>query len=712
VGNISAGITVGASSDGTLGWQGDIAEVLVYDHQLTTSELQDVGIYLTGKYNVSNDGVVPTSGSGSPAPVITSTTTASGTSGTAFSYTIAATNTPTNFGATGLPAGLSIDTTTGIISGTPTSAGTFGIPISATNGGGTDGAILNLTIAPGTPVITSATTASAAAGANFDYIITANYGPTSFSADTLPAGLTLNTMTGEITGVPTASPGVYNVSLGAINSAGTGTATLAITVLPPIPVAIGDTTATVAVGNQFNYSAAWANNPTSFSVSGLPAGLTMDSEGNISGAPLSTGTSTITLSGTNANGTGSITLDLAVTRAGIFTCSSSALATKGTLFSYLITTSVTPTSFSATGLPDGMTLDTSTGIISGTPTTVGTNYVTLSVTDSTGMVTTAPLLIVVGSDTSTVTTTITLQYVKSPTLSYQGSTWATIDSDYPLWFDAPEYPQFDFSSQESYAIIVGKQTSTEKLRSLLSYDLSPLPLGAMVTDASLSFFGVSANLDGVSDAGPGFEIDLYQTGYFNPFTANWTDNNSYIPALLSKVTGDYSQGGGPITMPSGDDGNFVNAVQSAHDAGAPLYLMLLSPTAEADSAINSIYASVQTYPFGGYTYQNPALTLTYTTAAPPVITSAATALLGSSFDFQVTSVNGATSYTATGLPSGLSINSTTGEITGTTSETGVFPDRRVPRNYFSDEPQRHGHLSLNAWKHADHHEQPIGHGNS
>ena len=40
------------------------------------------------------------------APVITSATTASGTVGSAFSYQITATNTPTSYGATGLPAGL------------------------------------------------------------------------------------------------------------------------------------------------------------------------------------------------------------------------------------------------------------------------------------------------------------------------------------------------------------------------------------------------------------------------------------------------------------------------------------------------------------------------------------------------------------------------------------------------------------------------------
>src|SRR4029077_5909491 len=58
------------------------------------------------------------------APVITSAGTASGTVGTAFSYQIVATNSPTSFNATGLPAGLTVNAGTGLISGTPTTAAT------------------------------------------------------------------------------------------------------------------------------------------------------------------------------------------------------------------------------------------------------------------------------------------------------------------------------------------------------------------------------------------------------------------------------------------------------------------------------------------------------------------------------------------------------------------------------------------------------------
>src|SRR5205823_1920269 len=80
-------------------------------------------------------------------PAITSSLTASATVGVAFNYQITASNNPTSFNATGLPAGLSVNTTTGLVSGTPTAAGSFSVTLSATNAAGTGSATLALSIA-------------------------------------------------------------------------------------------------------------------------------------------------------------------------------------------------------------------------------------------------------------------------------------------------------------------------------------------------------------------------------------------------------------------------------------------------------------------------------------------------------------------------------------------------------------------------------------
>lgn len=82
----------------------------------------------------------------SSAPVITSATSATGNVNKSFSYQIIATNSPTTYSATGLPAGLSLNTNTGLISGTPATATTTNVTIGAANAVGTGTATLTITI--------------------------------------------------------------------------------------------------------------------------------------------------------------------------------------------------------------------------------------------------------------------------------------------------------------------------------------------------------------------------------------------------------------------------------------------------------------------------------------------------------------------------------------------------------------------------------------
>jgi hypothetical protein len=79
--------------------------------------------------------------------VITSALTALGGVGTSFRYQITATNGPTSFGATPLPAGLVFNSSSGVIAGTPAATGVTNVTISATNAGGTGSATLTITVA-------------------------------------------------------------------------------------------------------------------------------------------------------------------------------------------------------------------------------------------------------------------------------------------------------------------------------------------------------------------------------------------------------------------------------------------------------------------------------------------------------------------------------------------------------------------------------------
>lgn len=168
-------------------------------------------------------------------PVITSPPNTSGTAGVLFpGYTITATNNPISFSAIGLPPGLELDTSTGLISGTPTQNGTFNTTLKATNATGSDTKILVFVIAAGVPVITSPATTTGTTGQAFDYQITATNSPTAYGATDLPPGLSVDMASGLISGIPTQG-GIYAASLTAENNVATATKSLTITItlVPP-----------------------------------------------------------------------------------------------------------------------------------------------------------------------------------------------------------------------------------------------------------------------------------------------------------------------------------------------------------------------------------------------------------------------------------------------------------------------------------------------
>ena len=107
----------------------------------------------------------------------------------------------------------------------------------------------------GSPEISSSTTATATLGASFSYNIIASASPTIYSATGLPAGLSINTSTGLVSGTPTAM-GQSLLTLGATNASGTGSATLILNVTNNVaPAAPSGVTA--AVNNVTRISVSW-----------------------------------------------------------------------------------------------------------------------------------------------------------------------------------------------------------------------------------------------------------------------------------------------------------------------------------------------------------------------------------------------------------------------------------------------------------------------
>lgn len=322
-------------------------------------------------------------------PVITnSPLTASGGEGIAFTpFQITATNPPfTAFGATGLPSGLSMSPT-GLITGTPAaaSAGLYPVTISATNAINTGSATLNITISAQAPVNTSLAPPAGQTGVAYSFQITANFAPTSFNAANLPPGLTVNTSTGLISGIPTAVGTFSTASITSTNGAGFDTDTVTFTITLGPPVISSSPTAGGAVGFAFSYQIVASNSPTLYAASNLPPGVTINpSTGLISGTPTANGSYVGTMSATNSNTTTTVPLTITIAVGIPAVTSASASGATGQSFNYQVLATNGPTSYAATGLPAGLVINPTNGRISGIPTASGTFSVGLSATNGTG----------------------------------------------------------------------------------------------------------------------------------------------------------------------------------------------------------------------------------------------------------------------------------------------------------------------------------------
>jgi hypothetical protein len=258
------------------------------------------------------------------------------------------------------------------------------------------------TSATPTVTVTNPGTQTSAENAAVDLQIQATDSETgktfSYSATDLPIGVSINSSTGAITGTPTMAGSFTTTvtvndgtSASSVNFDWTvGTSSNKVTVTNP-----GAQTSTVgtAVSLQIQATDSASGQTLSYSATDLPAGLSISSStGLISGTPTTAGSSGVTVTvtdGTGASGTASFTWTvngtgnvITVTNPGAQT------GTVGTAVSLQIqatdSASGQTLSYSASDLPAGLSISSSTGLISGTPTTAGSSSVTVTVTDGTG----------------------------------------------------------------------------------------------------------------------------------------------------------------------------------------------------------------------------------------------------------------------------------------------------------------------------------------
>ena len=313
-----------------------------------------------------------------------------------------------------LPTGLSINSTTGEISGTPTIImNQTNYTIWANNTGGSASTIVTIELidTPPTSIVYSISSLSLSKDAPMTPINPTSTGGIvdSWSVNpSLPTGLSFNSLTGEISGTPIVMSSLSSYTVTATNSAGSATTNLTIIVNDAAPSSIvyNPSSSTLTINSQMNSVTPTAGGGAvqSWSISPpLPAGLSIGTlNGTIFGTPTAISNSTVyTVTATNLGGFGNTTITIQVNDISPYSLSYSPNfleLTKGTSMTPATPTNLggTVTSWSISpSLPNGLSFDTVNGTISGTPgaTSSLTTY-TITGTNSGGSGTTTVTIII------------------------------------------------------------------------------------------------------------------------------------------------------------------------------------------------------------------------------------------------------------------------------------------------------------------------------
>ena len=636
-GVLPSGLTLGSSSGAITGTITSTAISQTFTVQVTDAD----GVSDTQQLTITVNG----------APLIGTTSLAVATAGqTGYSQTLSVTGgtTPYTWSITvgSLPAGLSLNSSSGIISGNVSSSAvtkSFTVQVKDANGA-TASLPLTLTVNPAPNITTSSLPGGTRTG-TYSQTLAASGGTAplvwSVSSGNLPTGLTLGS-TGVISGTISGTASSQTFTLRVTDANGVSdTQSLTITVngAPNIT-----TTSLPAATKTGTYSqtlgATGGTTPYTWSVAvgTLPTGLSLSSSGVISGTVSSTAINeTFTVKVTDSDGvTDTQSLTIAVNATPSITTVSLPAATKTGTYSQTLTGTggTTPYTWSISSgtLPGGLTLSTS-GVISGTVTGSVSQTFTVQLSDADGVTNTQSLTITVNAAPTITTTSLpagTRTGTYSQTLAVTGGTtpftWSITSGALPTGLSLS-------SSGVISGAISGTTSGTFTVRAADANGASDTQSLTITVNAAPNI--TTTTLPGVTKTA-NYNQTLAVTGGTTPFT--WSITTGVLPAGLTL------SGSGVI-----------------------------SGTAST-SAVNETFTVKATDANGVFDTQS----LSIAVNPLPLITvmSLATATNGQVGYSQTLAATGGTtpytwSITSGVLPAGLTLGSTNGVISGTVSGTAV-----------------------------------------
>ncbi|MCC8671665.1 putative Ig domain-containing protein [Xanthomonas arboricola] len=394
-GALPAGITLNGSSGALTGTPGNVGSFAF--NVTATDSTSGTPSQATQSYSLNI---------AAPPIVVAPSTLPAATRGTAYSQALSASGGTAPYTYTlasgTLPAGLTL-ASNGTLSGTATVEGSFNFTVTATDAGSFTGdQAYSLTVAGPNLVLPASSLPAGTAGQAYSAAITPATGGTApysyaVTAGALPTGVVVDVATGALSGTPTVA-GTFNFTLTvsdstpspAAQASRSYTLTIAAPVIVVAPTALPAATRGMAYSQVLSASGGTAPYTYAVSAGSVPAGLTLASNGTLSGNPTAEGSFNFTVTATDAN-TFTATQAYALTVAGpnlALPASTLPAGTAGQAYAATIspaTGGTAPYSYTLTAgtLPNGVVLDAASGALSGTPTLSGNFAFTLTATDST-----------------------------------------------------------------------------------------------------------------------------------------------------------------------------------------------------------------------------------------------------------------------------------------------------------------------------------------
>ena len=615
------------------------------------------------------------------APTITTTSLPNGTVSQTYSATLEATGTsPITWSVSSgsLPSGLSLNSSTGVISGTPTSSGSYTFSVKATNTYGSDTKSYTLTVNASSgvaPTIITGSLFDGKVGERYSAGVSAiGTSPITYAlySGSLPPGLTISD-SGAITGTPTTA-GTYTPTFSATNSYGTDTKTYSIKISAS---GVKPSISTISLPNgtvnqSYNVTLeATGTSPITWSVSSgsLPTGLSLNSStGAISGTPTTAGSYTFSITAANSYGNSeaksyTVVIEAAAPSVTIMT-ESIVCGYIGQYFSQTLVATSTQTgaftwTVSSGSLPTGLTLTsyspTGYTTLYGTPTTRGTYNFTLKASNAGGSATKSYTMTVSEITNTPRITTMNLHsgmrgatYRGVLKASGTGSVTWTVESG------VKSLPA-GLSLNSTTGIISGTPSAagnyifTIKAANTSGSTLRSFTISVM----SSSGFAPTIETPSLPDAKVG---EAYSEGLsaFGTSYADWSISSGNLPAglTLDATTGVIS--GTPTSA-----GSYTFTAKATNTYGSDTKSYTLKVTGSGSTGVK------------------PSITTTSLTNAQA----------GQSYSFTPTSTGTSPiTWSASGLPTGLSVNSSTGVISGIPTTAGTYSITLTATNaYGSDE---------------------------